>query len=163
MGTKKNSVQVFGRTIPFTKEKQKTFADNLVKKMTDGEVDPITLYSTVKAMVESLNLFLKSKDVMDSTINACKEYGKAGAFFQGANLCITEAGVKYDYSACKDPEWETLSKQRAEIDEKLKSREKFLRGITGSQVIVNERTGKKVTVFAPGVSSSTIVKVTFAK
>lgn len=163
MDNKKKSIQIFGRVIPFTKEKQKSFADALAKKVTDGEVDPIKMFLTAKAMLESLNLFLKNKEVMDSTLSACKKFGQTGAIFNGANLCATEAGVKYDYSVCKDPEWEDLSKQRAEIDEKLKTREKFLRGITGSQVLANEKTGKKFTVFAPAMSSSTTVKVTFAK
>lgn len=156
-------VQIFGKAIPFTKENQKATAQSLVAKVVGGDADPITVFSTIKAMVECLTIFLKSKEVVDATINACEKYGKNGANYNGANLCIAEAGVKYDFSTCNDPEWNDLAKQKAELEAKLKARETFLRGIPGKQTILDEETGEVSTIYAPAKTSSTTVKVTFAK
>lgn len=156
-------VQIIGRAVPFTKENQKATAQTLVTKVVEGEADPIQVFSTVKALVECLTIFLKDKDVVDSTIAACERYGKTGALYNGANLCVAEVGVKYDYSACNDPEWDDLSKQRAELDAKIKARETFLRGIPREATILNEDTGEITKVVPPIKTSSTSVKVTFAK
>lgn len=156
-------VQIIGRAIPFTKENQKATAQNLVAKVVDGEADPISVFSTVKALVESLNIFLKDKGVVETTVAAVEKYGKTGALYNGANLCIAEVGVKYDFSTCNDPEWNELSAQRAELDAKIKARETFLRAVPGQQTILNEETGEVSTIYAPAKSSSTSIKVTFAR
>ncbi|WP_289763538.1 hypothetical protein [uncultured Duncaniella sp.] len=156
-------VQIIGRAIPFTKENQRATAQTLVSKVVEGETDPIQAFSTVKALVECLTIFLKDKDVVESTIAACEKYGHTGALFNGANLCVAEVGVKYDYSACNDPEWDDLSKQRAELDAKIKARETFLRGIPREATILNEDTGEITKIVPPTKTSSTTVKVTFAR
>lgn len=156
-------VQIIGRAVPFTKENQKATAQTLVTKVVEGEADPIQVFSTVKALVECLTIFLKDKGVVDSTITACEKYGKSGAMFNGANLCIAEVGVKYDYSTCGDPDWDDLTAKKAELDAKIKAREAFLRGIPGEATIVNEETGQITKIYPPTKTSSTSVKVTFAK
>ena len=57
-------VQIIGRAVPFTKENQKATAQTLVTKVVEGEADPIQVFSTVKALVECLTIFLKDKDVV---------------------------------------------------------------------------------------------------
>lgn len=156
-------VKIFGKAIPFTKENQNATAQNLVAKVVGGDADPISVFSTIKAMVECLSIFLKSKEVVDATINACEKYGKSGANYNGANLCVAEVGVKYNYSTCNDSEWNELSKQKADLEAKLKARETFLRGIHGKQTILNEETGEVSTIYPPTKTSSTTVKVTFGK
>lgn len=156
-------VQIIGGVIPFTKENQKATAQTLVTKVVEGEADPIQVFSTVKAVVESLTIFLKDKSVVETTAAAVEKYGNTGALFNGANLCIAEVGVKYDFSVCEDPEWNELAAQRAELDAKIKARETFLRGIPREATIVNEDTGEITKIFPPAKSSSTSVKVTFAR
>ncbi|MDE5774181.1 MAG: hypothetical protein K2H86_06970 [Muribaculaceae bacterium] len=157
------TVQIFGKAIPFTKENQKATAQTLAARVTDGDVDPIEAYTTIKAMAECLNAFLKDKNVMEATVSACEKHGRFGASYNGANICVAEVGVKYDFSVCHDPEWDELAKQKAEIEAQLKAREAFLRTVPGQQTIVSEETGQVVTIYPPAKSSSTSVKVTFAK
>ena len=157
------SVQIFGRAIPFTKEMQKSTAAALVEKVKNGEADPITAFATIKAMYECLGQLLKDKEAVEATINQVKKYGRTGASFNGANLCITEIGIRYDYSVCQDPEWDELSRQKSELETKLKERETFLRGVTKPQTIVIEETGEVKTIYGPAKTSATSIKVTFAK
>lgn len=159
----KVSLQIFGRAIPFTKETQKSTAAALVAKVTDGEADPISMFTTIKAMNDCLSQFLKDQAVVEATIGAVEKYGRTGATFNGANLCIAEVGVRFDFSACQDSVWDELAKERTELEAKIKEREKFLRGITTPQAIVNEETGEVKKIYGPAKTSSTTVKVTFSK
>ena len=156
-------VQVFGNKVPFTKENQREAVNTLVKNIKDGEVDPITAYTTIKALYECLGLFLKDKDVVDSTVAACEKFGKEGASYNGASLVVTEASVRYDFSICGDSKWKELAAQKAEIDTKIKAREAFLKAVPAKQTIVNEETGEIDIIYPPAKTSSTTVKVTFAK
>lgn len=157
------SLQIFGRAIPFTKETQKSTAAALVAKVTDGEADPISMFTTIKAMNDCLSQFLKDQAVVEATIGAVEKYGRTGATYNGANLCIAEVGVRFDFSACQDSVWDELAKERTELEAKIKEREKFLRGITTPQTIVNEETGEVKKIYGPAKTSSTTVKVTFSK
>lgn len=157
------AIQIFGKAVPFTKENQKATATALAEKVTNGEVDPVMTFATAKAMSDCLSQFLKDKGVMEATVAAVEKYGRTGAIFNGANLCVAEVGVKYDFSVCDDPEWTELSKQKAELEAKLKARETFLRGIPRQATIINEDTGEMSTIFPPAKTSSTSIKVTFAK
>lgn len=157
------SLQIFGRAIPFTKETQKSTAAALVAKVTDGEADPISMFTTIKAMNDCLSQFLKDQAIVEATIGAVEKYGRTGATFNGANLCITEVGVRFDFSTCQDPIWDELAKERTELEAKIKEREKFLRGIVQPQTIVNDETGEVKKIYSPAKTSSTTVKVTFSK
>lgn len=70
--------KLFEEVVPFSKENQKAAADKLAAKIENSEAEPILLYTTVKAIVESLSVFLKNKTVTDAVLNACKKYGKTG-------------------------------------------------------------------------------------
>ena len=157
------SVQPFQNQMALSKSKQTDFAQNLINNVVHGETDPIAAYCQVKGLHESLGVFLKSEEVRSAVETAKEKWGSAPAEFQGAKLTITESGVKYDYSVCGDSLWNSLAKQKAEIEAQMKERENFLRGIRSSETIVDEETGEVVKVYAPARSASSCVKVTFSK
>lgn len=115
------SLQVFGRAIPFTKETQKSTAAALVAKITDGDTDPISMFTTIKAMNDCLSQFLKDQAVVEATIGAVEKYGRTGATFNGANLCIAEVGVRFDFSACQDTIGTNLPKKGQNLRPKSRS------------------------------------------
>ena len=157
------AVQIIGRAVPFTKTAQKEAVDRLVAQVTEGEIDAVETFIKAKSLYETLGAFLKDKGVVDTTISECEKNGREGALYNGARMIVAEAGVRYDFSVCKDPKWSDLAAQKATIEAQLKERETFLRAIPGSQTIVNEETGEVVTVYPPAKTSSTTVKVTFLK
>ncbi len=62
--------------------------------------------------------------------------------FMGATVNEQMVGVRYDYASTGDKQW-------IELNAKLKDREKFLQGIKGSVILVDEGTGEVYTVFEP--------------
>lgn len=157
------SIQPFQNQMALSKSKQSDFAQNLINSVVGGEVDPIAAFCQLKGLYDSLGLFLKSEEVKMAVESAKEKWGTAPAEFQGAKLTITESGVKYDYSVCGDSRWNELTKKKAEIDAEIKEREIFLRGIKGSETIIDEETGVVEKISAPVRTASSCVKVTYAK
>lgn len=60
-----------------------------------------------------------------------------------------DAGVRYDFTGCGDPQWDDLNDSLNSIKAKMKEREKLLRSIKGSMTIVDEATGEVCTVYEP--------------
>lgn len=158
-----NSIQPFSNQMALSKSKQDDFAQNLISTVVNGEVDPIAAFCQLKGLADAIGIFLKSEEVKKAVESAKEKWGTAPAEFQGAKLTINESGVKYDYSGCGDTQWNELTKQKAEIDAKIKERETFLRGIKVSETIIDEETGVVDKVFAPVRTSSSCIKVTYAK
>lgn len=158
-----NAIQPLNNAMALSKSSQADFAQNLIKSVTEGEVDPIAAYCQIKGLCDSLGIFLKSEDVKEAVDKAKEKWGSAPAEFQGAKLTIAESGVKYDFSVCKDSKWDELYERKKEIEAQMKERETFLRGIRNCETVVDEETGVVEKLYAPARSASSCVKVTFAK
>ncbi|WP_289872904.1 hypothetical protein [uncultured Duncaniella sp.] len=158
-----NAIQPLNNTMALSKSSQTDFANNLIKSVTKGEVDPIAAFCQIRGLSDSLSLFLKNEEVKEAVDKAKEKWGSAPAEFHGAKLTITESGVKYDFSVCNDSKWNDLYEQKKEIEALLKEREAFLRGIRQCETVVDEETGEISKLYAPARSASTCVKVTFAK
>lgn len=81
----------------------------------------------------------------------------------GAKIEIMEGGTKYHYENCNDPVLSELQIQEAEIEQKIKEREVFLKAVPfkGTTIITDD--GEAVTVFPPNKTSTSTYKVTLAK
>lgn len=115
--------------LPETKSQVENVANEIKQAVLNGEVDPLLFAAQVSAM-EKLFTTLKSDTLIkDCVLAEAEKYGKS--FEKGnAKFAIKEVGVTYDFSNCNDFEYENLSIQIAELTEKKKSRESFLKGIT---------------------------------
>lgn len=160
---KSNAILERVKSATLTKQSQRDIADQLISQVINGDVDPIQTYAQIKGVVECLSLVLKDQTIIDTTIAACAKYGKDVPTFGGAKISVVEAGVKYDFSVCEDIEWNELSSQKKELEQKIKMRETFLKGINVTQTLVDEGTGAIITVYPPAKTSSTVVKVNFQK
>lgn len=115
--------------LPATKSQVEHAANEIKQAVLNGEVDPLLFAAQVSAM-EKLFTTLKSDILIkDCILNEAEKYGKS--FEKGnAKFNIKEVGVTYDFSNCNDFEHENLSVQIAELNDKKKARETFLKNIT---------------------------------
>ena len=67
------------------------------------------------------------------------------------NVKVSEAmtGVKYDYSGCGDITLDKLQKEAAELDVKIKARQKFLQTVTSKQITGDSATGEAWEIVPP--------------
>ena len=147
---------------PATKFDQQMLANDIMLPVLEGEVDPIETYVKAKALIETLKIVVEDDRIKDLTISEVEKHGKE-ATFNRAKLVVKESGVRYDYLACGDSEYQDLQAELKILQDKIKSREKFLKGIQSKTTIVNDESGEIHEVYPPVKSGTLGVTVTFNK
>ena len=162
---KENQLSLFGDVAVISKKEQQSLAEKFVALVKNGEVSPLQAYAQVKGAYETLNFFLKNKEVTDSVISECQKYGKGEVpMYKGVALAVSEGGVKYDFTVCNDPILNDLMEEKAALDEKIKERQKFLIAVPAEGIdVVDPDTGEVFKAIRPAKSSTTVVRVTFPK
>ncbi len=155
---------IFGSEVVITKAKQKEVAEALVQKVLDGNVSPINAYVQLKGVADALVAAIKDPDFVNCVLNERMKWGKETPVFHGAIVAVSEGGVKYDFDVCGDSVYNDLAKQKKELDEKIKERQKFLMGLPEEGVTAADpNTGEMCDIKRPSKTSSTVVRVTFPK
>lgn len=150
--------------IPSSKTEQKEMANAFVSKVTDGNINPIDAVIQMKSLSETINAFLKSEEIKDAVIIECEKYGKGERpCYNGAILQLKETGVNYDFSVCNDPVYSRLIKQRDDINQQCKEREKYLKAISKPKAEIDEDSGEIFILNPPSKQSTTSYSITFKK
>lgn len=156
-----NLPDIFKRKAPSKSEIQ-IAADRIIQAVNDGgDQDPLRVAAMAKAMEETIKLIRKG--ITEVMIEEAEKYGKEPIKLDGHSFVIREAGAKYDYSECGDPEWNEINDQIKELNEKRKDREKFLKAIKDKATLVDDDSGEITTIYPPSKTSTTTVAITLAK
>lgn len=156
-------ITLFGE-IPVTRTGQKELVDIMKKSLADGETNPIEAVVKAKSMYEVLSSFLKDDDVKELVVNECEKYGKGETpSFAGAKVQVKETGVKWDYTDCGDPVYDSLSIQMEELKQRMKQRESYLKTITERKTEIDEATGEIYTILPPVRKATTSYSITYNK
>lgn len=148
--------------IPSTKSGQRELSKELARRVTDGDISPISAYVQMKSLGAVIDNFLKDKDVKEAAIAECEKYGKGETpSFKGATMKVGETGVKYDFTVCGDPVWNTLNEQLEHLREQMSQREKYLKTLSFTKTEIDEATGEIYTLYPPARQSTTSVIVTY--
>ena len=134
--------------LPSNKEQAQFFANDLVRRVYEGEINPLDLKAQLKFIYRTLDIVdLNTKDAW------MKEVAKHGKSFEykGWQVNEVEAGTTYDFS--NDAEW-------VEMKNKLKDREAFLKSLKEPLEIVDTETGETTTIHPPIKKSTTTLKFT---
>lgn len=144
---------------PETKEQIILFADLISKEVDAGYVNPLSMHIRITGMIQALE---KAKEhIRDMVITEAMKHGLKTFDVQGVEVTIGEHGTKYDFTKCCDVLWERFKTDEETAAYLRKEREKFLKGINISEIIVDESTGEVAKVFAPEKKSTTGVTVKF--
>lgn len=131
-------------------------ASDLLQQLDNGEISALALLQKFKA-VSKIEEAIKSK-LTEIAVLEASAYPKGECKVYGAEFKTTEAGTSYDYSLCGDTEWTELQAELADIKERVKDRETFLKAIKGSETCVDKSTAEIVTLYPPVKRSTTIVQ-----
>jgi hypothetical protein len=134
--------------MPSQKEEVSLFANDIVNRIKNNDIDVITFYDK-KHWIE-----LCLKEIEKQTKEKWFEkISKEGAVYvsNGLKKTAMESGTTYDYSA--DAEWVALK-------EKIKERETFLKSLKEPLEVVNTETGETTTLVPPVKRSTSTYKFT---
>lgn len=117
----------------------------------------------VKGMADPTGKY-KFVDLVRDEIKRGSDDGKSSNTKYGTKFELAETGTEYDYTACKDAEWDGLNKQSIALKLKMKEREKFLKTIGDKGLTtVNEDTSEVTKLFPPIKTSTSSYKQTLLK
>lgn len=139
------------------KEQRQTFVEQVIYNIEEGNQDPLKIHLQVKCLEDIIKQLTSHPLYKESLISEAQKFGKSFEH-HNAKFEIKEMGVKYDYSNCGDRIYNELAFKKAELDEKIKEREKLLKSVplSGMQIIVED---ELVTVYPPVKTSTTSITV----
>lgn len=150
--------EVILKTLPSTKQKINMFSNNLLEMVDNGEVDPLQIYVQLKSFEKVFKTMNENERFKALVRDSAELHGKDFERF-GANLKLTETGVKYDYSECGHTTYNELAAKAEKIEIEMKYIEGVLKVLKGPTVLkIND---KDVTVNPPKKSSTSSVTVSF--
>jgi hypothetical protein len=136
-----------------TKAQRKSFADQVVESMKEGQANPLNVHLQVKATEELIKLLKETPEYMELVMEEARKYGSKSFEYRGAEMRIGDVGVKYDYSKCNDPVIADLHRQKKDIEAACKEREKFLQGLPSAGMeVLDESTGEMIRAYPPAKS-----------
>lgn len=141
-----------------TKEERKSFISDLIERVTEGHIDPVKAHYSIKCMEEIIKAITSDDNYKKCVLGEAEKHGKKFGY-KNSEIQIKEAGVKYDYTKCNDVEYDTLVKQKEQLDIVIKDREGFLKNLPplGMNVLIDDEIVK---IYPPAKSSTTTVQVT---
>ena len=152
-----------------TKEQRKSFVDDLVARLQEGEGDPLKVQLQIKSMEDIITQLTSTDEKKNKNIAAAVSYRgmllqaaeKYGKKFElhNAEFSIKEVGTAYDWSKCGDTELADLLAEQEAIKDKIKKKQDFLKTVpvSGLAIVIDD---EMVTVYPPAKSSTTSVSVT---
>lgn len=149
-----------------TKAERKSFVAQVIDEMEAGNVNPLLIHCQVKSMQNLIDTFTEekvggdlkkkySKLVLEEAQKYEKRFEMHNATFE-----VKEAGTKYDWSKCGDPWLADAMARHEALGAEIKTRQEFLKTISGSLEVVDQETGEAVTLYPPAKTSTTTVSVT---
>lgn len=140
--------------LPKTKSESRVFANQVKAEIISGNVNALDFRIHLKAIENFIEAVAKDKEVKKLVLSEAEKYDEKSFEHLGANITISEAGVKYTYS---DAKLDALMTRKAKLDADIKSRQTYLKGLTEREIDL--KTGE-VKAELPIKTSTTIVKIT---
>jgi hypothetical protein len=120
---------------------------------------PMESLAQLRAAKKALDDLSSDDDIISRAVDEFDTIGQQKIETDFLIIEKAETGVKYDYTACKDPEWNELYMKEQEIALKRKAREGFLKIARPPEY--NPQTGEVTLPRIPAVKTSkTNLKIT---
>lgn len=144
--------------LTFNKSQIRDKVNSIASSVSDGYADSVEALIIAKKGQE---FFKQLEDKVRPIAESEARIGKGDILRKfDAEIIERESGVKYDFSVCGDNQWAELSSQVAELSEKLKERERFLKSITKPFTYTDEDTGDTFSINPPIRSGKSGLAVT---
>lgn len=141
-----------------TKESRLGFAENLIERITEGQISALDVHLKVKVMEDVFKQVSDNPEyrrlLLEESKKAIGEESKYS--YHNATFSIGETGTKYDFSKCNDPKMNELLIEEKELKSKMEKRGKFLKTVPekGMDILVVDEIIK---IFPPSKTSTTSV------
>jgi hypothetical protein len=137
----------FDNLLNLTKQYMNDTVRMATRSVTEGSYDPIKALVYAKKGQELFTLLEKAI----RPIAEDKQRLSKGEVYtiHNADVAQRESGVKYDFTACNDAEYDSLKSTHETVSTALKAREDFLKKVSKDMELVDTNTGESYTVHPP--------------
>ena len=151
-----NALNTLGN-FPETKKEIKSFVESAILEVQDGTYNPLETIIRLEALKKTIEGV--QKGIRDMATDEAEKYGKQFDF-GNAKCQVKMSGVKYDYSNCGDPIYQSMQNELNDLKNRMKARENWLKSIQGQETHLDEETGELITIYAPIKSGKETVSIT---
>jgi len=134
------------------KEGIKSMINQATNVVANGNVSALDIDLQCAAAIATAEGIRKA--IKPYVITEAAKWGDKPFTYKGAELHLTSVYTSYDYSNCNYSDYNKFSKEIADLKEKLKECETFLRGLRAPIEILNNETGE-VEIVSPPIKSVT--------
>jgi hypothetical protein len=134
-----------------------------VKQIIDWEIksssfDPLKVFVASKRAIEFFTSI--SDNVKDEALKEAQKYGSESLVKHDAKIDVGSTYTQYDFTVCRDEEYNCLVNEKTTLEAKIKEKEKFLKSLTKPVNIVSDD-GELITVYPPLVKRTDGLKITY--
>jgi hypothetical protein len=148
---------------PSSKTEQKTFVDNLVKQVLNGEVDPLKIASQMANFEGVAKAYKANEEIKESLLKEAEKYGQRAFNAFGCEVQIKETGVKYNYSEVGHLEYNSICACIKDFEEKKANIENMMKANKETWIYTDKVTGETYEVLALAKESTTQAVLTVKK
>ena len=159
-----NTVTSIVSVFPETKTEIKSFSEQLIKSVIDGNADPLRAKVQLSAMKKVIETVEKDSAFNTAVLNEASKYHKEELQnIHNSSIQVKETCVKYDYSECGCHEYDRLCTEIENLTARKKGFEKMLQTIPEGFMYTDTETGEISELNKPTKTSTTSVVVTINK
>jgi len=146
--------------LPSTREEFYNFKRMLKAEILNGTTELLPTLAKLTIAMRSIDDTLKDEEIERAMVYELSKYSnKEDVSINGVKFNLQETGTKYYYKDSGDPVWNDLDKQIAELTEKRKARETFLKAIPYESNVVDADSGLFLTRPPKTSTTKVVVKI----
>jgi len=134
---------------PETKAQQASFVGYLKNAVLNGNINPLKAEAIICNLESVCKQYRADKEVKEALLNEARKYGEKSFDMYNANFQIKDVGVKYDYSVCGHPDYDTTCAEIDILTARKKDFENQLKAHSEKWVYTSLETGETCEVYPP--------------
>lgn len=148
---------------PTTKTQQKTFVEQLINNVLDGEINPLTAEIQMKNIEDVVKAYRGNEEIKEAVLKEAEKYGAKSFDTHGASVQIKEVGTKYNYLEVGHLEYNSICACIDDLTAKKKAIEKIMQANTENWLYTDTKTGETYEVQPLSKQSTTQAVITINK
>lgn len=133
------------------------FSDQIIEAVKEGEINPLQVRIWIKTMEEIIERV--KKETAANQLTEADKWAEQRFEYLGATIEKADVKTEYDYSVCKDSEFELLEVALNVAKEALDNRKAFLKTLKAPLSIADKVTGELMDINPPLKKSTPGLKV----
>jgi len=145
--------------LPTGKAEVQALTQRIIALQESGEVNALEVDIKLKGIEEAISTGRKA--TKDLVLEEATRYAEKTFELAGAQVQKKLTPAVYDYATAGDPVYNAMQVQMADLKDRIKSRETFLKSVKGAITMVDDTTGEVYVINEPSKSQGETIAIKF--